>query len=104
MSLTSELYIIFHKVRGEPALDVAQKIMIGDEDGWIVPTSGHRAYPWRSIKLEKRIPEAHHLPPIPDDWPDHYDKREYSTRPATMKPMQLPELEALLNEIGEELK
>jgi len=41
----SELYLILHKVRGEPAFDIAQKIMIGGEEGWIIPTSGHRAYP-----------------------------------------------------------
>lgn len=41
----SDLYIILHKVRGEPAFDIAQPIQIGDEVSWIIPTSGHRAHP-----------------------------------------------------------
>lgn len=40
-----ELYLILHKVRGKPAFDIAHKLQIGDEEGWIVSTSGHRAYP-----------------------------------------------------------
>ena len=42
----SELYLIAHRVRGEPAFDIAQRSQIGDEEGWIIPTSGHRAYPY----------------------------------------------------------
>ena len=41
----SDLYLILHKVRGEPAFDIATKLTIGDEEGWLIPTSGHRAYP-----------------------------------------------------------
>ena len=41
-----ELYLIAHKVRGEAAFDVAHKLQIGSEEGWIIPTSGHRAYPY----------------------------------------------------------
>lgn len=40
-----DLFLILHKVRGEPAFDVAQQVQIGSEVGWIIPTSGHRAYP-----------------------------------------------------------
>ena len=32
----TDLYLILHKVRGEPAFDVAQKIQIGGEEGWII--------------------------------------------------------------------
>ena len=41
----SDLYLILHKVRGEPAFDIATRLQIADEEGWIIPTSGHRAYP-----------------------------------------------------------
>jgi hypothetical protein len=46
-----ELYLIAHKVRDEPAFDIAIQIEIGEEDGWIIPTSGHRAYPWWWVEL-----------------------------------------------------
>ena len=39
------LRAIVHKVRREPAVDVAQRVVIGDEDVWFIPTSGHRAAP-----------------------------------------------------------
>jgi hypothetical protein len=42
-----ELYLIAHKVRSELAFDIAQRVVIGDEDVWFIPTSGHRAYPLR---------------------------------------------------------
>lgn len=48
----AEPYLIAHKVRGEPAFDIAIKLQIGNEEGWIIPTSGHRAYPIASWKLE----------------------------------------------------
>lgn len=72
-------YLILHKVRGEPAFDVAEKIMIGDEEGWIIPTSGHRAYPYWNIELgdpsyiEGMTLHVPQLPPVPADWPDHYE-------------------------------
>jgi hypothetical protein len=59
----TDLYLIAHKVRGEPAFDVAQHMTCPKCDGngddalyctvcdgvghwWIIPTSGHRAYPY----------------------------------------------------------
>lgn len=78
-------HLILHKVRGEPAFDIAEKIQIGDEEGWIIPTSGHRAYPHRYWPLDdlsdvSDINRAgyHDHPyeyidePIPADLPDHY--------------------------------
>lgn len=57
----SEPHLILHKVRGEPAFDVAIKLTldrdlecttaIDDDEVWIIPTSGHRAYPFWSSKL-----------------------------------------------------
>jgi hypothetical protein len=76
-----ELYLILHKVRGEPAFDIAQKIMIGDEEGWIIPTSGHRAYPhqiWKLLNLRNHVfGEVREIAicDIPNDWPDHYSAK-----------------------------
>lgn len=43
--MSNEPFLILHKVRGEPAFDIAIRLPIGDEEGWIIPTSGHSAYP-----------------------------------------------------------
>jgi hypothetical protein len=50
----TELFLIAHKVRGEPAFDVAERLQIGEELGWIIPTSGHRAYPYWVESLANR--------------------------------------------------
>lgn len=84
--MTEEPYLILHRVRGEPAFDIATKLQIGDEEGWIIPTSGHRAYPYWQQKLtvEAINGETYTVidgqntsiflehPPIPIDLPDHY--------------------------------
>lgn len=58
----SESYLILHKVRGEPAFDIATQIEAtegGSAPGhssevvWIIPTSGHRAYPCWHIELSR---------------------------------------------------
>ena len=46
----TELYLIAHKVRGQPAFDIAERCDDMDSEGdpgpwWIIPTSGHRAHP-----------------------------------------------------------
>lgn len=82
----ANLFLIAHKVRGEPAFDVATQIMCAECQGnsdcpecdgtgfwWIIPTSGHRAYPyWHSTINEDWIGRA---PDMPDDLPDHYTTR-----------------------------
>lgn len=73
MNPLSELYLIAHKVRGEAAFDVAQKLQIGDEEGWIIPTSGHRAYPYWYQSLEA-VFSYHFVPPLPPDLRDHYEQ------------------------------
>lgn len=68
------LYLIAHKVSGEPALDVAVMLDQTDEDGeimWIIPTSGHRAFPYWQIELSAAL-SAEGPGPMPDPWPDHY--------------------------------
>lgn len=86
-----DLYLIVHKVRGEPAFDIAERMVCPECGGncdegeckecddfgywWIIPTSGHRAYPygWDSLMVEDVT--------IPPDWPDHYPPRHEPTAP-----------------------
>ena len=98
----SEPYLILHKVRGEPAFDVAIKLMIGDEEGWIIPTSGHRAYPLWNIELIATDALyidgcciLDQLPNLPTDWPDHYS-------PTCEKTISLPV--TILNKLIEPIK
>jgi hypothetical protein len=79
----TDLYLILHKVRGEPAFDIAEKVMIGNEEGWIIPTSGHRAHPawwWGLDELAEAddfTPDISHYlnDPIWKDLPDHYSAK-----------------------------
>ena len=69
----SELYLIAHKVRGQPAFDIAERMPEldeGDELGWIIPTSGHRAHPYWKVRLDQH--ERYAIPDCPPSWPDHY--------------------------------
>ncbi len=104
----SDLYLIAHRVRGEPAFDVAQRMECphcgnmgalykltwqhecemcdGEGYWWIIPTSGHRAYPYWFQAIDDLISwvdqapyggaDVHMLmddvPPMPEGWPDHY--------------------------------
>lgn len=49
-------FLILHRVRDAPAFDIAEKIGEDSQgDIWIIPTSGHRAYPamwWNMSMLE----------------------------------------------------
>lgn len=96
----SEPFLILHKVRGEPAFDIAEKITIGDEEGWIISTSGHRAYPCWIVSIAQLPVCLYNNPnalteatsyPMPGDWPDHY-----SPKP---EPLQ-PTLSSLLDQLG----
>lgn len=74
----SELYLVAHLVRGQPAFDIAEQIQIGDEVGWIIPTSGHRAYPYWTLRLDLAVDWPlvgilhTEVPEPPPDHPDHY--------------------------------
>jgi hypothetical protein len=102
----SELYLIAHKVRGKPAFDVAERmacpichngaieygvcnyttgtykaIECHECDGlgywWIIPTSGHRAYPYASQIIGTGFNEVNIScdltdTPMPPSLPDHY--------------------------------
>lgn len=70
----AEHYLILHKVRGEPAFDIAER---GSDEGlevWIVSTSGHVAYPWAYWPLNKETYLETNT--IPADWPDHYSAND----------------------------
>lgn len=81
----TEPYLILHKVRNEPAFDIAILLSLSDEDGeemWVIPTSGHRAYPYAkcnlySINLEQFLSLRHDMPP--EGWPDHYSSNDRPT-------------------------
>lgn len=67
------LYLIAHKVRGQPAFDIAIQMEVEGEDEpwWILPSTGHRAYPYWSYKLQDLFTYSNvGLPPA--DWPDFY--------------------------------
>ena len=86
----SEPYLIVHVVRSEPAFDIAIRCDdMGTESDpapwWIIPTSGHRAYPYWIRKLwgiaDPYFPDIFQqvfesdpgpVPDMPDPWPDHY--------------------------------
>ena len=82
----TDLYLIAHKVRGQPAFDIAERCDDMDSEGdpgpwWIIPTSGHRAHPYWSQHLDQLgavkddvpdLPLDMVVPPMPSPWPDHY--------------------------------
>lgn len=85
----TEFFLILHKVRGEPAFDIAIRMTIGSEEGWIIPTSGHRAYPYRTWNLDDLYDGSDMDMPapldvfdtveLPVDHPDHYEARPAPT-------------------------
>jgi hypothetical protein len=70
-----ELYLISHRVRGELAYDVALRVhRSGGEELWLIPTSGHRAYP---LAYKALAPVVDGMTEC-SDWsavPDHYSGR-----------------------------
>jgi hypothetical protein len=109
----TDLYLIAHKVRGEPAFDIARRACASppcqpncgrwkaghcadhDEEVWIIPTSGHRAYPYFYVELSKLKMYFHSqdgqwtdrfdlfLGKMPTDLEDHYTIR---ADPSTPRP------------------
>jgi len=78
--VTADLYLVAHKVRGEGTIDTALKVQIGSEEGWIIPTSGHRAYPWWWMPLSDLFAYQNVGEP-PPGLRDHYEVS--SAPPAT---------------------
>jgi len=95
----SEPYLIAHKVRGEAAFDVAIRMDCPecmDAGGcnygcaecdnlgywWIIPTSGHRAYPYEYAELGVLTDGwIHGIRTIPDSLSDHYPPKSESKSP-----------------------
>lgn len=95
----TDLFLIAHKVRDESAFDVAHQMECPechggtrdavssecsecDSEGywWIIPTSGHRAYPYWSKVLDKIMVKPHIvLEAMPPNLPDHYPTRAAPT-------------------------
>jgi hypothetical protein len=67
MITDTKFYLILHKVRGEGAFDIAIKLDTPlDEEVWIIPTSGHRAYPYWREELTDTLGGS-----FTDGWLDH---------------------------------
>lgn len=82
MATEPQLYLIAHKVRGELAFDIAIQLEIGDGVGWLIPTSGHRAYPVMQWLLEDLFDGSDYPHNRPAEYepqadfdviPDHYE-------------------------------
>lgn len=98
----SDPFLILHKVRGEPAFDIAEQMTCPECRGehvafqcyecsegfwWIIPTSGHRAHPIWYQQLGDFVDYNQHLGVIYfgecdrsnvsslDSIPDHYPSR-----------------------------
>jgi hypothetical protein len=81
-----EPFLIAHKVRGESAFDIAERCMIGDEEAWIISTSGHRAYPYWTHSLNGLCEEfiiSDMLEDMPEGHPDHYPTNPTKPPPRT---------------------
>jgi hypothetical protein len=85
----TDQYLILHKVRGQPSFDVAEQLDVNGELWWIIPTSGHRAYPYKTWHLERL---GYNLERPPHGWPDHYAIN--NTQP-TPQPKQTPTIDDL---------
>lgn len=86
----TDLFLIAHKVRGEPTFDIAIRLELADEDGddmWIIPTSGHRAFPYFAEPLDLMVDwemariHDREVGEMPADLPDHYPPRAEPTTP-----------------------
>jgi len=90
--MNENLWLILHKVDGQPALDVGhilEKTEPDSEEIWIVSTSGHRAYPHKTWRLadwdfvhDAGIEKAM-IEPLPPDLPEHYRTKSAATEKQT---------------------
>jgi hypothetical protein len=67
----TEYHLIAHKVRGEPAFDIAHELTAANgEEMWICSTSGHRAYPYWNVPLRDLLIDD--IPEMPETATEHY--------------------------------
>jgi hypothetical protein len=109
--MTEQHYLILHKVRGQPAFDIAilsdVKVRVDGvhEQWWIVATSGHRAYPYWyapiSLTPEAILVDGFAIAAFPPSMPeylaDHYAANEKPAAiPSKKVAAELSFLEALI--------
>jgi hypothetical protein len=74
-----ELHLVLHKVKGRPAIDVAQRLLLScGRELWFVPTSGPRVYPYKCVRLDESLAVSAELLEG-EEWqrlPDHYAQLE----------------------------
>ncbi len=101
-------FLILHKVRGRPAFDIAIRVTIGEEEAWIIPTSGHRAYPYQAWSIDDLCIEGmydnggnhyinNELHDNREGWPSLADHYQVNDRKA---PSLFPSASALLAALG----
>ena len=87
-------YLIAHKVRGELAFDIA--IRVRALELWIIPSTGHRAYPFWWIELDElAYPGTPPPTEAPADLRDFYtafDEYKRKPKPAPKAPHTLDDL------------
>lgn len=66
-----ELYLIAHKVRGAVAFDIAIQMEMDDGVWWILPSVGHRAYPFWHTPIYKLSYEDNGEGIFPLEWLEH---------------------------------
>lgn len=73
------MFIIAHKVRGELAFDVAIQMHVPalNETWWIIPTSGHRAYPLNTWEIANPFTDDLDLASVPE----HYAHADAPAQP-----------------------
>lgn len=92
----TDRFLIAHKVRGEPAFDIAERCDIAGEEAWIIPTSGHRAYPYWHTEFNM----AEHLSiQMPSNLRDHYEVSKPSREPSAVGTSRPKVTEIDLNEL-----
>lgn len=75
----TEYHLIAHKVRGEPAFDVAHTIVAANgETMWICSTSGHRAYPYWNAPITELLNDD--IPEMPETAAEHYSTKSFNDK------------------------
>lgn len=104
--MTVELYLIAHKVRGEATFDIASTLERDGEAWWILPSTGHRAFPYWNVALSELEAEAspgtlaEALANAPADWPDFYAYHNQPRASAAAKPKRGFNDELTLEDLG----
>ena len=72
-------HLIAHKVRGEPAFDIAHIVVAANgEEMWICSTSGHRAYPYWDMPISELLNDD--VPEMPEAAPEHYSATSFNDK------------------------